>query len=42
MLTATDPQGIIRYYDYDTFGRLNSIKNAEGELLESYEYNYQN
>lgn len=39
ILTTTDPRGITTYYNYDDFGRLESIKNNNGKYLEKYEYN---
>jgi YD repeat-containing protein len=40
----TDPSGVTIYYDYDSFGRLSTIKNddADESLLKSYEYHYAN
>jgi YD repeat-containing protein len=34
----TDNAGLTTFYDYDNFGRLQSIKNPKGELLQSYKY----
>ncbi|MCA0349534.1 MAG: hypothetical protein LCH35_09765 [Bacteroidetes bacterium] len=38
--TITDPKGYIMYYDYDSFGRLNQVKDAEGKILSKSEYHY--
>ena len=38
--TSTDPKGNTITYNYDGFNRLESIKNRDGALLESYEYHY--
>lgn len=34
------PDGQVTYYSYDGMGRLNSVKDAEGNILQSYRYNY--
>ncbi|WP_163325497.1 hypothetical protein [Draconibacterium mangrovi] len=36
----TDPNGVTTYYEYDAFGRLDQIKNADGEIVEQYDYHY--
>lgn len=38
--SSTDPAGLTTSYEYDTFGRLAKIKDSEGHVIESYEYNY--
>ncbi|MCL2097843.1 MAG: RHS repeat protein [Bacteroidales bacterium] len=38
--TMTDPNGIITYYEYDTAGRLKTIKDHLGNVLQQNEYNY--
>ncbi len=40
--TITDPSGRTSTYSYDGFGRLLSVKDDEGRLVEAYEYNYSN
>lgn len=40
--TITDPKNQIITYEYDVFGRLESVKDLEGNLVEEYEYNYSN
>jgi len=43
MLTATDPRGIVIYYDYDSFGRLKEVYYYEGgnkRKVETYDYHY--
>ena len=37
---ATNPKGTITYYDYDTFGRLRLVRNADYHLVNRYKYNY--
>lgn len=41
MQTMTDARNYTVYYDYDTFGRLKTIKDENGQIKEHYEYNYQ-
>ncbi len=38
ILTATDPRGVTTHYNYDYFGRLESIKNNNGQYLEKHQY----
>ena len=38
--TLTQPNGISMSYDYDSFSRLASVKNAKGEIVKSHKYNY--
>lgn len=38
--TKTDPRGVTTYYEYDKAGRLRTIKDANGHIIESYEYHY--
>ncbi|MEX0274534.1 MAG: RHS repeat domain-containing protein, partial [Flavobacteriaceae bacterium] len=40
--SITDPKGYTTYYQYDGFNRLEAIKDAEGNLVEDYEYHYKN
>lgn len=40
--SITDPRGYTVYYEYDEFNRLKSLKDADGNLVEEYEYNYKN
>ncbi|AWW28896.1 hypothetical protein DN752_01420 [Echinicola strongylocentroti] len=40
MTSETDPNGITIYYEYDDFNRLKSIKDHEGNVLETYNYHY--
>ena len=39
---VTDPNGRTTNYEYDDFGRLVNIKDHEGHLIKSYQYNYIN
>ncbi|MCX2680620.1 hypothetical protein OOZ15_11765 [Galbibacter sp. EGI 63066] len=40
--TITDPRGVKTDYDYDSFNRLEFIKDETGKLLEEYKYHYKN
>ncbi|MCL6220604.1 hypothetical protein [Zunongwangia pacifica] len=37
-----DFRGSSTFFEYDSFNRLNAIRNNEGELLEEFEYNFLN
>ncbi|WP_413513485.1 RHS repeat domain-containing protein [Myroides odoratus] len=36
----TDSKGVSSTYEYDTSNRLKAIKDEQGNILESYQYNY--
>jgi YD repeat-containing protein len=40
--TITDPKGYTMYYRYDGLGRLDSVKDADGNVLSKNEYHYKN
>jgi len=40
--SVTDPRGRTVYYDYDDFNRLERIIDQEGNVVEDYDYHYQN
>lgn len=42
MVSMTNPQGITVYYEYDSFGRLNAVRDHDKNIVNSYHYNYQN
>jgi YD repeat-containing protein len=40
MTKQTSPQGIVTTYEYDAFGRLQTVKDHNGNQLEGYDYHY--
>ena len=42
MTSVTNPQGVTVYYEYDSFDRLNAVKDHDKNKVNSYYYNYQN
>ncbi|MDR2274087.1 MAG: hypothetical protein LBF27_24485 [Sphingobacterium sp.] len=40
MTTKTDPRGFTEYYEYDSSGRLNLIKDFNGHILKDFRYHY--
>jgi len=40
MATKTDTRGLTEYYEYDSFGRLNLIKDFNGHILKDFRYHY--
>ncbi len=42
MTTQTDVNGLPTFYYYDDFGRLKTIRDNDGNVLETYEYSYKN
>jgi len=40
MTSLTDSRGQATYYEYDGFQRLQSVKDASGNVLKSYDYHY--
>lgn len=40
--STTDPKGYTMYYEYDDFQRLIAVKDAEGNLVSTNDYNYKN
>ena len=40
MTSQTDPVGKAAYFEYDDFGRLESVKDSNEEIVKTYEYNY--
>ena len=42
MMSMTSPQGITVYYEYDSFGRLDAVRDHDKNKVNSYHYNYQN
>lgn len=42
MTSETDSSGRTVYYDYDGAGRLQQVRDAEGNITDHYQYNYRN
>lgn len=40
MTSTTNSRGVTEYYEYDSLGRLIVIKDFQGNILKSYDYNY--
>lgn len=40
--SITDPKGYTTFYNYDAFGRLKNVKDADGNILSENEYHYKN
>lgn|GEM_PF-6127735 len=40
MTSATDPNGVATFYEYDDLQRLKAIKDKDGNVLKTYEYHY--
>lgn len=40
MTSQTDPAGITTYYEYDDFGRMEAMKDQNGDVVKAYDYNY--
>jgi len=40
--SITQPNGLVTYYEYDAFNRLKNQKDADKNLLASYQYHYVN
>lgn len=41
MISQSDPNNRISYYEYDGLQRLSLVKDEEGNIVKTYEYNYQ-
>lgn len=42
MTSMTDARGVTTTYEYDSFGRLAKVKDANGKVINTYDYHYQN
>ena len=38
--SETDAAGVTTCYSYDSFRRLSSLRNGEGQLMEDYDYHF--
>jgi YD repeat-containing protein len=38
--SMTDPRGLTTYYEYDAFGRLQTVKDHNGSVVEKHDYHY--
>jgi len=38
--TVINENGLIHFYEYDSFGRLAQIRDNKGHILKQYSYNY--
>lgn len=42
MTSMTDPKGDVTYYEYDSYGRLQQVKDKDNNVLSKNEYHYKN
>jgi YD repeat-containing protein len=35
------PNNLITYYEYDGFGRLQRVRDVDGNIIKQYDYQYQ-
>jgi hypothetical protein len=40
MTSMTDPRGVITYYNYDLFNRLQYVKDTNNKMIKQFDYNY--
>jgi len=40
MTSVTDPSGNATYYEYDSFGRLQYVRERDGNIIQQYKYHY--
>ncbi|WP_143305935.1 DUF5977 domain-containing protein [Chitinophaga vietnamensis] len=41
MSTAADPSGKLSYYDYDAYGRLQTVRDKDTRIVSQFDYKYQ-
>tara|TARA_A100000171_G_C2138721_1_gene152712 strand:+ start:1846 stop:5415 length:3570 start_codon:yes stop_codon:yes gene_type:complete len=40
MLAQTDPNGLHTFYEYDSMGRLKRVRDNDGNVIQTYKYNF--